>query len=322
MIVANSPAMKTAMDAVRAAVARHDGVLVCGEPGSGRRTVARELHRLALGPDAPFVEVDCPGEGDLEMAVFGVAAASSSGNGRERSGLDRVSRASQLGTAATGTLCLANVAEMPARLQARLVRVLRDGEVAVAEAGRTVPVKPRLIVVSDCGWDAAIDDGRIRADLGKRCSSLRVEVPPLRQRREDIAALAQALLDEACAAQGLGPIAIPLPAQALLAALPWQGNARELRSLLENLAPRVPSGQLRVEDILSAVQIDGTARTVLANGTLREAREHFERDYIVAALERHRGRIGEAASALGIQRPNLYRKMRALRVPPPRAAHG
>ena len=314
--------MKTAMDAVRAAAARHDGVLVCGEPGSGRRTVARELHRLALGPDAPFVEVDCPGEGDLEMAVFGVAAAASSGNGRERSGLDRVSRASQLGAAATGTLCLANVAEMPARLQARLVRVLRDGEVAVAEAGRTVPVKPRLIVVSDCGWDAAIADGRIRADLGKRCSAVRVEVPPLRQRREDIAALAQALIDEASAAQGLGPISIPLPAQALLAALPWQGNARELRSLLENLAPRVPSGQLRVEDILSAVQIDGTARTVLTNGTLREAREHFERGYIVAALERHRGRIGEAASALGIQRPNLYRKMRALKVPPPRAVHG
>jgi two-component system nitrogen regulation response regulator NtrX len=219
-----------------------------------------------------------------------------------------------------GTLFLARLTEMPARVQARLARVLRDGEVSVVESRRTVATRMKLIASSDAGWDAAVDEGQIRPDLGKRCSQARIQVPPLRERREDIPALAVVLLTEVCAETGSPVRSIDEAAMSLLCAFPWRGNAPELRSLLETLCRRSDGPSLRLQDVLASVHLDGAARSFLGTGTLREAKERFERDFILAVLERHRGRVGEAARALGIQRPNLYRKMRALGVSPRRAS--
>ena len=236
-----------------------------------------------------------------------------------RTGCDGVSRTSLLNQAVGGTLFLAHLTEMPARVQARLARVLRDGEVCIAESRRTVATKIRLIASSDSSWDAAVADGQIRSDLGKRCSATRINVPPLRERRQDIPELAAMFLDEVRAARGLQPKTLEPAAMALLCAFPWRGNARELRALLDTLVQRADGPTMRLEDVLSAVHLDGSAKSFLGAGTLREAKERFERDYISAVLERHKGRVGEAANALGIQRPNLYRKMRALRLSPTRA---
>jgi DNA-binding NtrC family response regulator len=211
-----------------------------------------------------------------------------------------------------GTLFLAHVEDAPARVQSRLARVLRDGEMVVGDSRRATPVVIRPIASTDASWDAAVAEGRIRVDLARRVSETRVEVPALRNRREDIPQLAACLVHAACASHRMPPKTIDPPAVSLLTALPWRGNVRELRALLEALVMQVP-GAIRLEDLLAAVSLDGAART-LPTGTLREARARFERDYITAVLEHHRGRIGEAARALGIQRTNLYRKMRSLNV--------
>jgi len=221
-----------------------------------------------------------------------------------------------------GTLFLAHLAELPDRVQGRLARVLRDGEAFVGGAARPAALRVRAIASADGGWDAAVAEGRIRADLCKRVAGIRIEVPSLRDRREDIPRLAAGLLREECEVRR-GPLKEVEPsALALLAALPWRGNARELRALMALLAAQVPGGPIRLEDVLAHVRLDGAARTFVASGTLREARARFEREYISAVLEHHRGRIGEAARELGIQRTNLYRKMRSLRVTRPSNGNG
>ena len=319
MIVASSPAMKAVVEAVRAAAASHGGVLVCGESGSGRRMIAREVHDMSAGSGAPFVAADCAAVDEPESALFGTSPPAGNGNGdAARQRLDAVGVGSLLHQAVGGTLFLSHVQEMPARLQSRLVRVLRDGEVRVAESRRTIPARMRIVASADTGWDAAVAEGQIRADLCKRCAAMRINVPPLRERREDIPGLAATFLAEICTERVVGPRAIDRSAMALLCAFPWHGNARELRALLLALVQRSEAPTMGLEDVLGAVQLDGSKRHFLGAGTLREAKEKFERDYVAAVLERHRGRVGEAAAALGIQRTNLYRKMRALRLSPPR----
>jgi DNA-binding NtrC family response regulator len=312
--------MQAVIVGVNKAAAVQTGVLLCGEAGTGRRMVARELHHLSPGPDAPFVAVDCAEVEELEATLFGASTTPSNGGPDHRQGLDRISTTSVLCGAVGGTLFLAHLPEMPTRVQARLARILRDGEVTIQEGKRTLPLRVRLIASSEPDWKTAVAEGRIRADLCKRCSASRIDLPPLRNRREDIPLLATAFLEEACAASHLEPKEIDPPAMALLSALPWRGNVREMQALIHSLAAVLPGTFLRLEDLLGSVHLDDSARTFVAAGTLRQAKERFERDYIVAVLERHRGRIGEAARALGIQRPNLYRKMRTLRLPLPRHA--
>jgi DNA-binding NtrC family response regulator len=313
--------MKAVLEAVRAAVASHGGVLVCGESGTGRRMVAREVHGMSAGSEAPFVVADCAAVDEPESALFGTPPPPGNGSGTgDEVGprLDAVGAGSLLHQAVGGTLYLSHVQEMPARVQARLARVLRDAEVRVAGSRRTIPARMRLVASAEPGWDAAVAEGQIRADLSKRLAATRINVPPLRERREDIPGLAATFLQEISAERGLGPRAIDQSAIALLCAFPWRGNARELRTLLFTLAQRSDAPTMGLDDVLAAVQLDGSTRHFLGTGTLREAKEQFERDYVAAVLERHRGRIGEAAAALGIQRTNLYRKMRALRLSPPR----
>jgi DNA-binding NtrC family response regulator len=316
-IFADSPAMQAVLDAIRAALASPGGVLVCGESGSGRRMVAREVHHMSGGGASPFVAVDCAEVDELESALFGTPPSDGNGDS-DRWGLDSVSKSSLLYRAVGGTLFLAHLPEMPARVQSRLARVLRDGEFSMAPSRRTVSTRMRLIASTDLSWDAAVAEGQIRSDLCKKCSATRINVPPLRDRREDIPALVTMFLEGISAERGIGPKSVDPGAMALLCAFPWRGNARELRSLLDTLVQRADAPTMRLEDVLAAVHLDGSAKSFHEAGTLREAKERFERDYIAAVLERHRGRIAAAATALGIQRPNLYRKMRALRLSPPR----
>ena len=317
-IFAESLAMRGVLDGISAAAATRGGVLICGEAGSGRRMIARELHQRSAGARAPFVGVDCAEVAELESVLFGVPPPTNGDLAKSK--FDRISKPSLLHQAVGGTLFLAHIQEMPARVQARLARILRDGEVNVVESRRTHSLRMRLVASADVGWETAVAEGQIRSDLHKRCSATRIDMPPLRDRREDIPALARLLIEQVCADSGFEARTIEPSALALLCAFPWRGNARELRGLLHTLVQRSSQPTLSLEDVLASVHLDGSARDFLGSGTLREAKERFERDYIREVLKRYRGRIGDAAKALGIQRPNLYRKMRDLQLSPPR--HG
>jgi two-component system nitrogen regulation response regulator NtrX len=298
----------------RAATVRA-GVLIRGEEGTGRQLVARSIHAAQAASPGAFVAVDCASyESErLDAALFGSIGRSHSGDAAH--GLERVTRDSLLYQADGGTMYLQNLAEAPTRVQLRLGQVLRDREAVLAETRQTIALDVRPMVAADPGIEETVREGRVREDLFRRLSAIRIEVPSLRNRRDDIPALANSFVREVCARRGVPPKTLSRPALALIVALPWRGNAIELHTLIENVVESLGGGRgISLEDVLMHVRLDGGAVVSANGGTLRQARSRFEREYIATVLDQHHGHITEAAKALGIQRTNLYRKMRSLKV--------
>jgi len=313
-----SPSMRDVTALISRAASMRAGVTIRGEDGTGRQVVARAIH--AAQPDAAdFVTIDCAAfETDgLEAELFGATARVRPGNGAGDglSGLERVSRHGRLHAAIGGTLYLKHIAEASTRVQSRIARLLRDREAVLVETGSTIPFDLRPMAGVDPGIDTAVSEGRVREELFRRLSVIRIDMPPIRNRREDIPALANHFLREICRERRVPPKALSRPALSLIAALPWRGNAVELRTMLEAIVGGLNGGKgIGLEDVLAQVKLDGGSAAFSERGTLRQARSRFEREYIAHVLEQHRGRISDAAKALGIQRTNLYRKLRSLRV--------
>lgn len=330
----HSPAMRDVTTLVARAGGMRAGVIVRGEEGTGRQVVARAIHAHHCAPGATFVAVDCAAHDaeELERVLFG-AAERARADGHDKAPVDRgrtasrhvhdatrdlerVSRGSRLHAALNGTLYIRNVAEASTRLQGRLARVLRDREAVLAETGELISLDVRPVAGVDGTIERALQEGRVRDDLYRRLSVIAIDMPPLRHRREDVPALANCFVRQICASLGVPPKTLSRSALSLLAALPWRGNADELRGLLEQVIGGLEGGRaIALDDLLGHVRLDGGAVVFANAGTLKQARARFEREYITNALEHHQGRISEAAKALGIQRTNLYRKMRTLRVP-------
>jgi DNA-binding NtrC family response regulator len=314
-------AYSSAMREVRAAVTRaattRGGVLVRGESGTGRQVVGRAIH-AADGRGRAFVTIDCnAGDGDqLEAQLFGVPARAE--ENLPARGLERISQSGRLFHALGGTLYIENIEQAPTRVQRRLARLLRDREATVVETSVVVAFDVRCVTGADAGIETAHQDGRVQDDLFRRLAATRIDMPPLRNRREDIPALANRFVRQICASLQVAPKVFSRPALALLVALPWRGNASELEALLHTIVSGLGGRGIALEDVLAHVRLNAGSVMLSQGGTLRQARARFEHEYITAILQQHRGRITQAAKALGIQRTNLYRKMRTLRVPQPR----
>jgi DNA-binding NtrC family response regulator len=314
-LYSQSVAMRDVMNLISRAATMRAGVLIRGEDGTGRQIAARAIHSQQNG-SAPFLTVNCAANDaeDLDAVLFGTAARSRHGGDHRSRGLERVSRQARLYAARGGTIYLQNIADAPTRVQTRLARVLRDREALLVENATPVAFDIRPMAGVDFDFDSAVQEGRVRDDLFRRLSVIRIDMPPLRGRREDIPALANYFLREICAALRVPPRTLSRPALSLISALPWRGNAVELRTLLEAVVNGQQGGRgIGLEDVLAHLRLDGGS-VVSSGGTLKQARARFEREYIGAVLEQHHGRISDAAKALGIQRTNLYRKMRSLRV--------
>ena len=311
-LVTLSPAMRYVMQEISRAAEQRLHVLLIGERSTGRETLARAIHERSRHSVGPFVIVDCAKLSP--QALEGELFATTSHGDIERRSLERVRRTSRLYLSKGGTLFLKSIVDLPARLQTRLARVLRDGEVIIMDEGTRVELDHRVITATDASFDAAVRDGRMLPDLYKRLSAMRIDVPALRQRREDIADLAAHLLNVLCVREKLPAKQLSEAAKTMLAALPWRGNGGELGRLLEVLIMRAPSSTITLEDVLANVRLDGQATWFAVGASLREARARFETEYIAAVVAYHHGCIPEAAKTLGIQRSNLYRKMRRLNV--------
>jgi DNA-binding NtrC family response regulator len=305
-----SEAMRAVMAIAERSSSMRAGVLIRGEPGSGRQFLARTIHAAQHGGEPPFVVFDCAAH--TADAVEHLLFASTAGpNGRES-----VGARSLLHQAAGGTLYLRHVSALPPRLQVRLARVLGDGEAWLAGNGHRVALDVRPIAGVEPRFNHAADEGRVHEDLVRMLSTIGIDMPPLRQRREDIPAIARDLLRDICAIRQLPPRTLSRPALALLAALPWHGNVRELRALLENIVNGAQVARtIALDDVVSRLHLNGSS-PVPRGATLKAARAQFEREYIAAALEDSHGRISAAAEVLGLRRTNLYRKIRSLRISP------
>ena len=296
-LAGSSAAVRECLARLEAAAADDRHVLLTAEAGLDAEAIARALVRSSARNGAPFVVQPCAGlsAADLERAVFGAAT-------RPRGDLDVVGTASSLYKARSGVLFFAEADELPAPLQRRLARVLRDGEVRVVRRTLPLPLDVRVIAATRNPLEALV-----REDLLRRFP-LVVEIPPLRQRREDVPVLAEAMLGARDPQRKFTPAALTV-----LSALPWRRNLSELSSLIEQLVAAGSATMIRQEDVLAEVQLDRPSRR--ATGNLRDARRQFEREFIAAVLRDHEWQMRDAARALGIERANLYRKARQLGIP-------
>lgn len=304
------PALAGASDAARRAQAsaeraasRRTPLLLSCEPGCRPREIAESIHARGDG-GAPFAALDCTAAEAAAVAsqLFGQAAARGAS-----ADLEVLGPGSLLLATDRGTLFVEAIDELPAAAQRRLARVLRDGE---ARAGHgVVPIRCRLIASASPDLAAEVRTGRFRHDLYRRLNADRIDVPPLRQRPEDLPAVIEALLGPAV--DGRPARSFTRPALTVLAALPWTENVDELAALLARVL-REAGPEVRQEDVLTQLPIDGAFKRPDLTASLREARQRFEREYIAAVLERHQWRMVDAARALGIERANLYRKTRQL----------
>jgi DNA-binding NtrC family response regulator len=304
-LAGQSLAIARVNELLRHASASESAVLLVAEQGADVASVARELHERSRQPGAPFISVDCTRESArLDLLLFG--APTSEGDVH----IESVASDGRIAAARGGTLFLQDVGDLPASVQAKLARVVRDGEASMD--GQPVALDFRLIASATPVIDGDAHARRFRVDLYRRLSTCRIDLPPLRNRPEDVPALATRLLEDLCEAQHVAPRAFTQAALALLSALSWPGNLSQLQRVIERVVADVAGDVIQVEHLLPALQLDRAPAPFVPAGNLREARLRFERDYIAAVLQHHGWRMADAAKTLGIQRPNLYRKARQL----------
>jgi two-component system response regulator GlrR len=307
----DGPAMRAVRETVIAAAAVRHGVAVCGESGSGHDVVAQAIHALAGDAADAFIRLRCgQSSDDIERQLFG--NVTDPHDARSAVVLERVSEDAAIRRGSHGTIFIERLVEAPTRVQARLARLLRDRE-GIDDGGRPLALEVRIVAALDGSVAAAVADGRLRRDLADRLVT-HVDLLSLRGRSDDIPRLAAYYLREACQRHGLPARHFSRAALTLLAALPWPRNLEDLAALAETAACGARGLVVHLEDVLTHAHLDTLTPRVDAMMTLREARRHFERECITAALMRHHGRVGEAARALGIQRTNLYRKVSQLKV--------
>ena len=300
----HSLAITRVHELLRRAAAAGEGILLVAEPGVDVASVARELHDRSRQPDAPLIGVDCTRErARLDLLLFGTPSTGVVD-------LEPITPDSRIAAARGGTLFLEDVGELPASVQARLARLVRDGEASIE--GQPVTVSFRLIGSATPGIGADVEARRFRMDLYRRLSGSRIDLPPLRHRPEDVPALAIRTLEDLRDPEVTVPRSFTQAALVLLSALIWPGNLAELRRVIERVVSDVQTEVIQIEHLLPALQLDRAPTAFVPAGNLKEARLRFERDYIAAVIQHHGWKMADAAQTLGIQRPNLYRKARQL----------
>jgi two-component system, NtrC family, nitrogen regulation response regulator NtrX len=289
-------------------------VLIYGENGTGKELVARTLHTLSHRRAGPFVEVNCAAipEELIESELFGHVRGAFTGAVADRRGKFEV--------ADGGTLFLDEIGDMSLKTQAKVLRVLQEQTLESVGGSTRIRVDVRVIAATNKDLQAEIRAGQFREDLYFRLSVIPIFVPPLRERPEDIPALADHFMAEFASEYGRRLKSFDPAATVVLQSYGWPGNVRELRNVIERLMIMVPGEAISAADLsfLDAPR-QRPARTAPAERlTLHDARDQFERDLILRTLAEQQGNMSRTADVLGVERSNLYRKMKAFGIAPSR----
>jgi len=304
LLVGESDVMKHLDQQIRSAAASHSRVLITGENGSGKEIVARTLHRLSPRAEQPFVDVNCAAipEELIESELFGHRKGAFTGAIDDRKG--------KFELADGGTLFLDEVGDMSLKTQAKVLRVLQEQTFQRVGGQQTIKVDVRVIAATNKDLESEIAGGSFRSDLYYRLNVIPIEVPPLRARGNDVALLADYFLRRFAAEIGQQKKKLSSGAVSKLKTYHWPGNVRELRNVAERLAILLPGETIEPEDIHLGARAESPAQ-IAANLTLKEARDEFEKQYILARLREFGGNVSRTADALRVERSNLYRKLHA-----------
>jgi transcriptional regulator with PAS, ATPase and Fis domain len=299
-IVARSEAMRDVLRLAGRAAATDANLLVTGESGAGKDELARHVHSLSPRAAGPFVKIDCAAlhSGLLEAELFGFERGAFTGANAAKPG--------RLEAAHKGTLVLDEVAHLGVDAQAKLLRVIERKEFVRLGGRRTVRVDARLLALTNVDLDDAVRRRAFREDLFYRLNVVRIHVPPLRERREDVEALAAQFLEMFAAKHGRPARRLGTDATAVLADYDFPGNVRELANVVERAVIVAAGAQVTAADLPEAVRAAARERGRRAR---RPTLAEVEAEYVCAVLAEARGNKSEAARVLGISRKNLYEKL-------------
>ncbi len=308
-IVWHGEAMRRVMAQLERVAASETRVCILGETGTGKELVARTIHERSARAAGPFVTLNCaavPAE-LIESELFGHEKGSFTGaSGRHIGKFEQADR---------GTIFLDEIGDMPLNMQAKLLRVLEEGEVERVGGDKPVAVEVRVIVATHRDLEARVREEKFRQDLFHRIYVFPLLLPPLRERRDDIPALVEHFAAQVCAQNGWKAVPFTADAISALKLHSWPGNVRELRNMVERLMLLAIDGEVDITTVQLALPkaISGTPDSVtIGTGALANRVQSFEREVILAELKRSHHNMSLAAKALGLERSHLYKKAEQL----------
>ena len=308
-ITGNSKAIMALRDQIKLVAPTDAWVLIAGENGTGKELVAHTIHRMSKRRNKPFVEVNCAAipEDLIESELFGHEKGAFTGATTMKRG--------KFDQANNGILFLDEIGDMSLKAQSKVLRILQEQRFERVGGNRTIKVDVRVIAATNKNLEEEIERGRFREDLYFRLNVIPMRVPPLRERADDIPELVSEFLDHfsldtKMEQKTLGPDALEL-----LEGYTWPGNIRELKNLVERLAIMCPAkviGAREVPPPYNTLRTDEERmESFLAFDTLKEAREIFEKSFIARKLQEFEGNISKTAEAIGVERSNLHKKIKA-----------
>ena len=309
-IVWTDVAMQRVMDQVKRVATSETRVCILGETGTGKELVARTIHECSSRASGAFVTLNCaavPAE-LIESELFGHEKGSFTGAaGRHIGKFEQANR---------GTIFLDEIGDMPLAMQAKLLRVLEEGEVERIGGDKPVSVDVRVVVATHRDLEGRVRDGQFRQDLFHRIYVFPLKLPPLRERREDIPALVEHFAAQVSAQNGWKLASFSTEAMQALQSYGWPGNVRELRNMVERLMLLANDGVIdsgTVEMALPKAGRNSVAGALMpSSGSLAERVDFFEREVILAELKRSHSNVSMAAKSLGLERSHLYKKAEQL----------
>ena len=311
-MVGESPAMHDLRKQVSLAAPTNGRVLILGESGTGKELVARTIHQTSRRKSGPFVEVNCAAipEELIESELFGHVRGAFTGAVADKRG--------RFEEANDGTIFLDEIADMSLKTQAKVLRVLQEQVMERVGGTQRIRVDVRVLAATNKDLPAEIRAGRFREDLYFRLNVIPIFVPPLRERQQDVSLLAEHFMALLAAEDRKRPKRFAPEAAARLQQYSWPGNVRELRNVIERLLIFSSGDTITAQD-LGFLGRDGVPDPPLMQGPvvpLSEARDNFEKDYILQTLAAQQGNMSRTAEVLGVERSNLYKKLRAFGITP------
>jgi two-component system, NtrC family, nitrogen regulation response regulator NtrX len=309
-MVGSSSALEKVREAIRRSAPTNATVLITGESGTGKELVARAIHSNSQRARGPFVQVNCAAipEDLIESELFGHEKGSFTG-----------ATAKQIGKfeqAHRGTIFLDEVGDMSPRTQAKVLRVLQEGEVERVGSPSTIKVDVRVIAATNKDLKKEIEEGKFREDLFFRLSVIPIHTPSLRERREDIEPLVEHFVSSFASEDNLRKKSFSREAMACLMSASWKGNVRELRNTVERLLIMAPSDRIEPSDLPDSIRYGEEASSNGGEGTstLKEFKEVSERAFLVQKLRENGWNISQTAQVIGTPRSNLYKKLEQYKI--------